>query len=159
MGKGPFRTLTSSLSPPANDQFMRDDLRRLILKTGWAPACVVVFHAAVSSLTAHGRAFDPVMHFLGGAAIAYVLWHATAIFKGWFGDPKPLARSFIAFCAAATVAVFWEFAEFSSGELLGAYSQLSLKETMGDLFMGCLGAGAYLLAAGLMRRMKPRSGD
>lgn len=123
---------------------MRARLRRLALRAGWAPAAVILFHAAVARLSADRQAFDPAMHFLGGAAIAYFLWHAADLWKEWLGGPAPAARGLIVFCAATTVAVFWEFAEFSSGALLGAYSQLSLKETMADLFRGCLGAASYL---------------
>jgi hypothetical protein len=133
---------------------MRPALRQLLLKAGWAPASVVVFHAGVAGLSPNRQAFDPVMHFLGGAAIAYLFWHATSIGKYWLGESKPSARSAIAFCATTTVAVFWEFAEFLSGALIGAYSQLSLKETMGDLFMGCLGAGVYLLINGMLNHAK-----
>jgi len=42
---------------------------------------------------------------------------------------------------STTVAVFWEFMEFSS---LFIYRQISLKETMGDLLLGCLGAGLFV---------------
>ena len=124
---------------------MKSGLRQLVLKAGWAPASVVVLHAGIAGLSGHKQSFDPAMHFLGGAAIAHFLWHATAIWKGWFGEPMPLARSLVVFCITTTVAVFWEFAESLSGALIGAYSQLSLKETMGDLFMGCIGAGSYLI--------------
>jgi hypothetical protein len=40
--------------------------------------------------------------------------------------------------------VFWEFAEFSMDRLLGTNVQISLQNTMQDLFMGMVGASAMI---------------
>lgn len=121
-------------------------VRGLLARAGWAPLSVVGLHALAAALFGHEPRLDPAMHFLGGSAIAYFLAHAVEEWDEHFGLPSPWARSLVVFCLAATAALFWEFAEFAAGTALGLYSQLSLKETMGDLLFGCAGALLCLLA-------------
>lgn len=92
------------------------------------------------------------MHFLGGAAAAYFIAHALLEWEEFFGRPSPWGRRLVVFALATTVAVFWEFLEFTAGASLGLYSQLSLGETMGDLLFGCAGA------AGGIRGCTPATG-
>lgn len=124
-------------------------LRGLVVRAGWAPLSVVGFHALAAALFGHEPRLDPAMHFLGGAAIAYFLAQAVDEWKEHFGLPSPWARRLVVFCLAATAGLFWEFAEYSTGAALGVYSQLSLAETMGDLFFGCAGAALYVGARAL----------
>lgn len=133
---------------------MTDKLKQLLIRAGWAPISVVLLHAGVVGFTGHERSLDFLIHFLGGAAIAYFLSHALAIWKSTFENLGFFARSLTVFCFTCTVALFWEFAEFLSGSLTGIYTQLSLEETMGDLFMGCLGAGAFITFDLIRHRIK-----
>ncbi len=129
-------------------------VRQVVVRAGWAPLSVVGIHALAAALFGHAPELDPAMHFLGGAAAAYFLGHAVTAWEDSFGRPSPWAQRLIVFSLTTTVAVFWEFLEFSTGAALGLYSQLSLKETMGDLFFGCVGA-AVLLGATTVDFLKP----
>lgn len=126
------------------DQLLTARVRRVLVRAGWAPLAVVGFHAGAAALFGHDPRLDPTMHFLGGSAIAYFIGRAILEWNEFFGRPSPWGRTIVIFCMATTVAVFWEFMEFTIGAALGLYSQLSLKETMGDLFFGCAGAAACL---------------
>ncbi len=43
------------------------------------------------------------------------------------------------FSLAVTAAIFWEIAEFLADQFLGMNTQLNLRDTIRDLFMGALG--------------------
>jgi hypothetical protein len=122
-------------------------LKRLLLRAGWAPVGVVVLHEVASALHGHDTRLDPIFHLLGGAAMAFFFGQAVHIRQDWFGRSKPVAWALISFCMATTVAVFWEFIEFAGGGF-GAYSQVTLGETMGDLVLGCTGAAMFVVIAG-----------
>jgi hypothetical protein len=129
-------------------------LKNIIYKAGWAPVSVVLFHSLLSALIGHRRSLDPAMHFLGGAAIAYFFYKAIAMASKWFGEATLPARPVIAFCFATTIAVFWEFMEFTGGKATGVSAQVSLEETMYDLILGCSGALTYLLINGIFSKRK-----
>jgi len=63
----------------------------------------------------------------------------------------------LGFTGACTSAVFWEFAEFASDQLLGTAIQESLTETILDLLFGVIGATIMQLTVFLARRLA-RSG-
>jgi hypothetical protein len=119
---------------------------RLLIRAGWAPVAVVVVHAAITLVFGHKPSLDPAMHFFGGAAGAYFVSRALMEARAWFGEPAKGARAVIAFCITATAALFWEFLEFVSGQLMGHSSQHSIPETMADLMLGCGGAAVFLVA-------------
>ena len=133
---------------------MFSGIKKLFLKAAWAPFFVLVLHNSIAKIFGHKPSLDPTMHFLGGAAMAYFFYQAILIGQGWFGQSKPLARSFIAFCIAVTVAVFWEFMEFGGDHFTRSHVQISLDETMHDLILGSSGALAYLLISGIIRKIK-----
>lgn len=114
-------------------------LLRLLLNPGWAPLAVVLLHVVLAEFGLTHR-FDHLLHFLGGASVAYFL-HGILL---WFGPRVGLGPQWIsylvAFTGACTVAVFWEFGEAASDHWLGTHVQQSLIETMLDLFCGVLGA-------------------
>jgi hypothetical protein len=86
-------------------------------------------------------------HYLGGLSIAYtsalVLSYlesekvTTALHRGLF--------LVLLLSLTATVAVFWEFAEFLSDQLLDTNLQPSIANTMQDQFLGILGGGTWAL--------------
>lgn len=133
------------------DQLLTARVRRVLVRASWAPLAVVGFHAGAAALFGHDPRLDPTMHFLGGSAIAYFIGHAVLEWDDFFGRPSPWGCRLVVFGLATTVAVFWELLEFTTGAALGLYSQLSLKETMSDLFFGCAGAAASLGARALAR--------
>ena len=129
---------------------MFSNLKQLLVKAGWAPVSVLLVHNTISSVYGHKPGLDPPMHLLGGAAMAYFFYQVLTIWATAFGKSKQLARLVMAFCFATTVAVFWEFIEFTGGELSGISAQHSLRETMQDLILGCTGAFIYLAINGAL---------
>ena len=128
-------------------------LLRLLLNPGWAPLAVVVLHLVLAGYGLTQR-LDHLLHFLGGASIAY-------FFLGLFAS-LPAARSpswvlyLLTFAWACTIAVFWEFAEFASDQFRGTAIQQSVPETMLDLLFGVLGALTTLAGAGLLSLLRGR---
>jgi len=130
-------------------------LRRLLL-AACAPISVVVVHQVLTAVLGHQAQLDPAMHFLGGAAVAFFCRRALILGANWFGSPAPAARALIVFCMASTAALFWEFMEFLAGGTVG-YSQISLRETMDDLLLGCAGAVVFLAIRAIRPTRSPRS--
>ena len=121
-----------------------------IRRCGWLPLAVFLAH----ELCAHGidgyrrwPAIDIPLHFFGGVAIAYFSAGALRIFaeRGLLRPLEAIVRILLLFTFAVTAAVFWEFAEYTADVTLGAHCQLSLEDTLLDLFMGMLGGLAFLL--------------
>ena len=121
-----------------------------LARRGWLPLAIFLFHelaAHVFDIYRLWPAIDVPFHFLGGFAIAFfAAGHLNACAaRGLVRRPDPILRLFILFAAAVVAAVFWEFAEFTADLVLGTHCQLSLRDTLLDLFMGMLGGLAFLL--------------
>lgn len=100
------------------------------------------------------------MHFAGGVAIAFFFQAcfqtvpATAISRGW----RRAAEIVFIFCATATVAVFWEFTEYSSDALFSTRALADVNDTLQDLLVGICGSAFFILASwltGLLGRIRP----
>ena len=90
---------------------------------------------------------DMPFHYIGGLAIAYT---ASQILSHLESEKitTPLNRTIflvLLLSITATTAVFWEFAEFVSDQLLGTHLQPSIANTMQDQFLGILGGGTWAL--------------
>lgn len=114
-------------------------LLQLLLRAGWAPVAVLIFHRIIY-FTPYRQPLDFVMHYSGGVAIAYFLWHALDCFASWFGTLTAFARYLFTFALACTVGVFWEFAELASDVFYHTHIQHSIHETMRDLIADATGA-------------------
>lgn len=130
-------------------------LLRLLLRAGWAPLAVLVFHHEIQH-TRWREPLDFVMHYSGGLAITYFLWHALELFAHWIGELTSFARYLFAFALACTVGVFWEFAEFASDIFLHTHIQYSIGETMRDLIADATGAMTTLTLILLVRWLRGR---
>lgn len=121
-----------------------------IRRHAWLPLAVFLAHELCAHVVDGYRrwpSIDIPLHFFGGLAIAYFAsgaLHAFAV-RRLVLPPDPLLRLLLLFALALTVAVFWEFAEFTADLALGTRCQLSLRDTLLDLFMGMLGGLAFLL--------------
>lgn len=117
-----------------------------ILRTATFPFFLFFFHLildAIFHIYYYFPWIDIPMHFLGGVSIAVMAMglYRLMLEKKVVG---PLPRWFVLFlvvCIVTTVAVLWEFAEFLGDVALGTSMQISLRDTMGDLFLGALGGG------------------
>ena len=114
-------------------------LRRLLWRAAWAPVSVLILHAIVAK-TPLRDPLDFTIHFLGGASVAFFLFHTLECFAGLFASPRPLARYLFSFSLTCTVGLFWEFAELFSDTFLHTHIQYSLHETMSDLIADTTGA-------------------
>jgi hypothetical protein len=127
-------------------------------KIFWAPILVFTFHLFAFRVVSAYLVLpwlDIPMHYLGGFSMAYALFLGLAFLQ----DGAMISRLdkgmelILVFTLVATIAVFWEFGEFSIDQVLGTNVQLSLQNTMQDLFMGLLGAGS-LIGYKILKRPK-----
>ena len=123
-------------------------LLRFLFNPGWAPLAVVGLHLILAQygLT---RQFDSLLHFLGGASIAYLLSGVLRSLPLPAGRVPRALQQVLVFTGACTVALFWEFAEFASDRFRGTSMQLGLEETVLDLVFGVAGAVFTLVLCGL----------
>ena len=118
---------------------------------GWLPLAVFLAHELCAHvLDAYRRwpSIDIPLHFFGGLAIAYFADGALRVFsdRRLVRAPDPILRLLLLFAFAATVAVFWEFAEWTSDRFFGTQCQMNdLGDTLLDLLLGMVGGLAYLL--------------
>ena len=90
---------------------------------------------------------DMPFHYIGGFSIAYT---ASLILSHLESEKitTPLNRVIflvLLLSLTTTIAVFWEFAEFISDQMLGTHLQPSIANTMQDQFLGILGGGTWAL--------------
>jgi len=114
-------------------------LLRLLLRAGWAPLAVLIFHQKIMHAP-NRQQLDFVMHYSGGVAISFFLWHTLDCFAHRFGQLTVFARYLFTFTLACTVGLFWEFAELFSDVMLGSHIQYNVRETMRDLIADATGA-------------------
>lgn len=128
-------------------------LLRLLLRAAWAPLLVLALHQLVLR-TPWRQQLDFAMHFSGGVAISFFLWHALDCFAHWFGTLTAFARYVFTFALACTVGLFWEFAELYSDVVYHTTIQHSVLETMRDLIADATGALVTLAGVLVVRCWK-----
>jgi hypothetical protein len=117
---------------------------------GWAPLLVFI---AYLLLTRAIHAFqiwpslDIPMHFSGGMAVAFFISRCFQTLPRESVGRSRVAVLELLLIGSLTisVAVFWEFAEFTADQLFGSNLQVSLANTMQDLAMGISGAIVIIL--------------
>jgi len=117
------------------------------------PASVLACHEIAGHLGIR-RLFDHPFHFSGGFTISILIYTLLRIASPWLGELSQPARYLLTFCAACTVAVFWEFGEFASDVFRGTHDQQSDMDTMLDLVFGTLGSLSMLLVTVILRRSR-----
>jgi hypothetical protein len=106
-----------------------------------------LFAYEVLHLYARYPNLDMPFHYIGGFSIAYA---ASQILSHLESEKITTPMNRIIFVVlllslTATTAVFWEFAEFISDQVLGTNLQPSIANTMQDQFLGILGGGTWAL--------------
>lgn len=114
-------------------------LMRLLLRAGWAPVAVLIFHRIIYH-TPYRQTLDFAMHYSGGVAISFFLWHVLDCFAPWFGTLTSFAKHVFTFAMACTVGLFWEFLELAMDVIYHTHIQHSIHETMRDLIADATGA-------------------
>src|SRR5262245_7371077 len=93
----------------------------LAKEVAWAPLGVFIVHAILGKLFHHEPYVDPVMHFLGGASIAYFARRAGELTPHYIGTPSGAGLNLLAFGMACFAALMWEFGELFSDIALGTH--------------------------------------
>lgn len=111
------------------------------MRLSLAPLAVVFVLNGVVQQTAYADDIYWLLHFLGGAALAYLFFRLPALARAgtW--------RHAVAFAFACTGALAWELAEFAADRLLGTSLQRGLVDTMSDLLFSVSGAALVLACA------------
>lgn len=127
-----------------NNPSIESSVIRLV-KIIWPPIVVFLIHRVVLgglNLYAAYPWIDMPMHFLGGLSIAYTV-AAGLTFLQELKILLPLEKFvllLLTLTTTVTTAVFWEFLELLSDQTFGTNIQISLANTMQDLFFGLMGA-------------------
>ncbi len=93
---------------------------------------------------------DIVLHFAGGLIAASVFFYLISRYPQWSSFISNFVITFILVLAfVALIGVLWEFFEFGLDKISGfsrfGQSQVSIADTMSDLFMDLLGAAVFAL--------------
>jgi len=121
-----------------------------VREAAWAPVSVLVVHEVAARMFKHEPYVDPVMHFLGGSAIAFFVYRVCRIGGRFLGAPSRLAIDLLAFGLTSSVALMWEFGEVLSVRVLGSRAHTSAADTLRDLLLGMIGAIVCLGAIRLL---------
>jgi hypothetical protein len=118
-------------------------------RAAWAPILVFGIHVILArgfDVYTYFPDIDIPMHFFGGVAITHFLLRsaAAAVDVGLLGSPNRAAVALVAFLGASTTTILWEFFEWTLDRLLHRQWQLSLDDTLFDMFLGMFGALVYL---------------
>lgn len=115
-----------------------------VKKGGWAPIAVFLTHIIATQVFHIYRDFpdfDIPMHFLGGLTICYfytVCLHAPNA-EIFLGRHTKFSSAIILTSLTGMTTILWEFAEWTLDHLTDSNAQVSLDDTMGDIFMGLMG--------------------
>lgn len=121
----------------------RNALVKLLLTTAWAPIAVLIFHQMLRGTPYRDR-LDFTVHSLGGASMAFVMFHALNCFRKAIGDLTPPGRYLFSFSLACVIGLLWEVLELASDVYRGTHIQQSVHETMRDLIADATGATCAL---------------
>jgi len=106
-------------------------------KALWAPALVFVLHREVAKWLGHEPYVDPVMHFCGGFAIAFLFWRSASCFG------RNISYRWV-IGLTTCVAIAWEIMEFCLAVYRGWSQYWDLANSARDLFLGMVGAGLFV---------------
>jgi hypothetical protein len=122
---------------------MASAVLRLAREAAWAPLGVLLL-LVLGVMAGASDEYYWVLHFAGGAAIAFFIDRALDQFQAVLGELRAAARSLLVLGLACTVALFWEIGQFLLDKVLGLRVQGDLTDTMIDLTLGVAGALAGL---------------
>ena len=119
-------------------------LKVAIIKAGWFPIAVFGFHQLVA------RGFDAYnvfplldipMHFLGGVAIGVFFWVLFTSNESLrvIGGLTQFGRIIVSIMGVFVAVSMWEFAEWTTDFIGISEAQLSINDTMLDMFLGVCG--------------------
>lgn len=139
-----------------DDKSLTQVIVRVTKEALWAPLAVVILHWVAGRQWGHEPYVDPVMHVLGGVAVAFFFLRAADCSRRYLGDLSPLARALLALGLASFAAVAWECGEFLLDMYRWGPIQRGLTNTMRDLFLGVGGALLYVVTDGVLTKQGAR---
>jgi hypothetical protein len=111
-------------------------------ESAWAPLSIFGFYLFGLAFRLY-KIFPPLdipTHFMGGVVIAYFYRSAIKNSQSLLGNiPLPI-QILLAFTAAGTTTILWEFYENFLDFFFGTQMVRGLEDTLTDLFLGLLGA-------------------
>jgi len=127
-------------------------LKVAIIKVGWLPIAVFAFHQLVA------RGFDAYnvfplldipMHFLGGVAIGIFFWVLFDSKESCdsIGNLTQLGHVITSILGVFLAVSVWEFAEWITDFIGMSHAQLSIDDTMLDMFLGVCGGVLAILCS------------
>lgn len=125
-----------------------DLVSKWFVRAAWAPVAVVL----VQQLFSRSNETDLLMHFFGGAAMAFFFYQGTLVFDSLLGRPLPILRHLLVLGLICGVVIAWELLELTSDRLFDSRFQASISETMGDQFCGVLGSTVILGGIAVIER-------
>ena len=132
--------------------------RRVLVVGGWAPLLVFVVHVFATEVLDVYRSWpglDIPMHFAGGVSVAYFISGCIQGLPWDRGRGGVILEALLVASLTTSAAVVWEFLEFAIDAVTGSNLQVSLANTMQDLALGMLGAGALIVARARRERAAP----
>lgn len=127
----------------------------------WAPILVFLVHVIAIGLLRIYQifpAFDIPMHFLGGVAITYFFLQSviSAYEEELLGKPTYQLIMMLIVLLTATTTVLWEFSEWTIDHFLLTSTQVSIADTMLDMFLGIIGGVVvvFLNISNLRKKIK-----
>ncbi len=126
-----------------------------IKKALWAPVIVFIFYVTVL-MTPNVSDFlpswwDSAVHFVGGMAICF-LFHAASKAphsEKFLGRHTRFSLFVLLVALTALAAVLWEIAEWADDVFMGTGVQVTVTDTICDLFMGLVGGSLVALRAAI----------
>ncbi|PCI52922.1 MAG: hypothetical protein COB36_13765 [Alphaproteobacteria bacterium] len=111
---------------------------------GWPPLIVFIIHVIASKIFDaynHFPALDIPMHFIGGMVICYLFWKSftTSYADIFLGKHTKISLFLFLVAATGTTTVLWEFSEWLNDTYFNGDAQVSVRDTMGDMFLGLSG--------------------
>ena len=121
-------------------------------KAMWAPIAVFAAHYLGTEWLNHEPYLDPVIHFAGGAAMAFFFFQLIAGWQIYIPTTTVAKPMLFAFGLAVFVGVAWELMEYLIAITENNTKAWSLLNTLRDLALDS--AGAAMLLVWLQRRQR-----
>lgn len=122
-----------------------------LLTGGWAPILVFGLNIAFYLLGFYQkyRHADVPIHLLGGIAITFFYFKSVkcALNNNILGSPSSVFLNLLLFSLTCVTVVFWEFLEWILQANFHLILQISLEDTLFDMFIGIIGG---LLVLGIL---------
>lgn len=119
---------------------------------GFAPMTVFIIHVIASKgfqAYHHFSMLDIPMHFVGGVVICFFFWRSFSApnVNLYLGTHTRFSLFVMLMALTASATVLWEFAEWVNDIVFGGTAQVSITDTMGDMFLGLLGGACIAIRA------------